>query len=347
MNAMRIAVRVLVVGLALVAGTEWSAQAEELDNPRLEELSNEVRQVGELQRKGKYAEALQHQLQVVKILKETRGEDNYTYMSSLQGLASLYNILGQGEAAAQIRKRSEEIQQRLIDRANNRGIPQIEEKNEDSRIAEGHKELAESLRLQQLGKFEDVLPHQLRVVELLGEVYGEDSEESAIQSNRLAAVYKALGQYAKAEPLFKQGLAKLEKKLGPDHINVAACLNNFAALYDDMGQYDKAEPFYLRSLKIWDEKLGHDHANVAYNLNNLGALYFKKQEYAKAQSMFEQSLAICKSKQETDPLQVAQCLNQPWNPIHGNQGLYPSTSVYSASQSNHGKASRRGSSRSD
>ena len=54
----------------------------------------------------------------------------------------------------------------------------------------------------------------------------------ATSLNNLAGLYDSLGDYAKAEPLYKRALAIWEKALGPDHPDVATSLNNLAALYD-------------------------------------------------------------------------------------------------------------------
>jgi len=43
----------------------------------------------------------------------------------------------------------------------------------------------------------------------------------ATSLNNLALLYKKLGDYAKAEPLYKRTLAIQGKALGPDHPSVA------------------------------------------------------------------------------------------------------------------------------
>jgi TPR repeat protein len=57
----------------------------------------------------------------------------------------------------------------------------------------------------------------------------------AISLNNLAALYRAQGQYAQAEPLFKRSLAILAKALGPDHPDAF-----------ERGDYGAAVPIYRR-----------------------------------------------------------------------------------------------------
>ena len=66
--------------------------------------------------------------------------------------------------------------------------------------------------------------------------------------NEVALLYKAQGQYAQAEPLYKRALAIREKALGPDHPDVAQSLNNLADLYSAQGRHADAEPLYKRAL---------------------------------------------------------------------------------------------------
>src|SRR5712692_2428468 len=61
------------------------------------------------------------------------------------------------------------------------------------------------------------------------EELGENDLRLAKSLNNLGLVYHTESKYAEAEPLFKRGLAILEKVLGPDHPDVAQVLNNLGA----------------------------------------------------------------------------------------------------------------------
>jgi hypothetical protein len=49
-----------------------------------------------------------------------------------------------------------------------------------------------------------------------------------------------MGEYAKAEPLFREALRICQKVSGPDHPDTAASLNNLALLDFDLGRVDEA-----------------------------------------------------------------------------------------------------------
>ena len=114
----------------------------------------------------------------------------------------------------------------------------------------------------------------------------------ATSLNNLAALYKAQGDYAKAEPLHKRSLAIRQKALGPDHPSVATSLNNLAELYRTQGDYAKAEPLYNRSLVILEKALGPDHPNVAASLENLAGLYRATKRGAQAEALERRAARI-------------------------------------------------------
>ena len=72
----------------------------------------------------------------------------------------------------------------------------------------------------------------------------------ATSLNNLAMLYRAQGQYAEAEPLYKRSLAIREKALGPDHPDVATSLENMARLYRATKREKEAEELEARAARI-------------------------------------------------------------------------------------------------
>jgi len=114
--------------------------------------------------------------------------------------------------------------------------------------------------------------------------------DTAQSLNNLAALYLAMGDHAKAEPLFKEALEVRQKVLGRDHPGTAQSLNNLAALYQAMGDYAKAEPLDKEALEIRQKVLGRDHLLTAVSLNDLAALYLAMGDHAKADKALNQWL---------------------------------------------------------
>jgi tetratricopeptide (TPR) repeat protein len=94
----------------------------------------------------------------------------------------------------------------------------------------------------------DVAPLE-RSLAIRKKVLGAEHPDVATSLNNLAELYKAQGQYAKAEPLCQRALAISEKALGPAHPNTAASLNNLAFLKFDSGQMLEAKALAQLSAK--------------------------------------------------------------------------------------------------
>ncbi len=70
--------------------------------------------------------------------------------------------------------------------------------------------------------------------------FGPEDPRLAMIFSNLAALYRAQGQYAKAEPLYQRAVAIMEKALGTDHPNVATSLENYAELLRNMNRETEA-----------------------------------------------------------------------------------------------------------
>ena len=106
-----------------------------------------------------------------------------------------------------------------------------------------------------------------RALAITEKALGPDHLAVATGISNLAALYDVLGDYHKAEPLYKRSLAIREKALGPDHPDVARNLNNLAELYEKLSDYKKAEPIYRRLLAIKEKTLGPNR-NVSMKMRH-------------------------------------------------------------------------------
>ena len=63
------------------------------------------------------------------------------------------------------------------------------------------------------------------------------------------------------------------KKLGPEHVDVAASYNNLGIVYRNLGDFQQAQDSHARALDIRLKQLGPEHVDVATSYNNLGIVY--------------------------------------------------------------------------
>ena len=115
-------------------------------------------------------------------------------------------------------------------------------------------------------------------------------EYYGISLSNLAGLYKRMGQYNKALPLYLAALENTEKSLGKDHSSYGIRLNNLAELYESMGQYNKALPLFLEVLENTEKSFGKDHSEYGIRLNNLAALYWSMGQYNNALPLYLEAL---------------------------------------------------------
>jgi tetratricopeptide (TPR) repeat protein len=141
------------------------------------------------------------------------------------------------------------------------------------------------------GKFQEGIPIAERAVEVAKRLRGLESPETADALNNLGLLFKKIGDYAKAEPLYQEAL-RIRKILDTESRDVATSLNNLGLLYQAMHEYAKAEPLLQEALRIRQKVLGPEHPIVALSLDNLARLYWVMDERAKVEPLFQEVVRI-------------------------------------------------------
>ena len=170
-------------------------------------------------------------------------------------------------------------------------------------------------------QYKPALEMTLRLKQKIENELGKKHLYNGTVLHNLAYIYKAMGKYEQADPLYQRDLAITEKALGKDHPSVATTLNNLARLYESQGKYHQAESLYQRSLDIREKKLGSDHPKVASSLNNLATLYESQGKYHQAESLYQRSLDIWEKTLGKDHPSVATTLNS-LALLYKSQGKY-------------------------
>ncbi len=149
---------------------------------------------------------------------------------------------------------------------------------------------------------------QLEAALELAEAFAGADPRLARTLNNLAYIYRRVGRYHDAEPLYRRSVALREAALGPDHPNVATVLNNLAGLYQAQRRYDEAEALFVRALDIRERALGPEHPDVATSLNNLAGLYRVLGRDGDAEPLFQRSLDIIEKVHGPDDQRTAKWL---------------------------------------
>ncbi len=148
------------------------------------------------------------------------------------------------------------------------------------------------------------LGRHARAVELAGEavderrrLLGAQSPELAESLNILGTAFQEQGDYAKAEPVFREALAIREQAYGDHHADTAESVNNLAVLLSMRGDGDRDEVERLerRGLALRRAVFGDRHLDTAQSLNNLGVFLFLRRtgdDVDAAAELLGESLAI-------------------------------------------------------
>ena len=71
---------------------------------------------------------------------------------------------------------------------------------------------------------------------------GPEHPDVARSLNNLGALYKVLGQYGKAKPLYERALQILKKALPSDHPNLAQLMESYSALLAKLNRDPEENP---------------------------------------------------------------------------------------------------------
>ena len=105
-------------------------------------------------------------------------------------------------------------------------------------------------KLYSKGNYDEAITIGESLLELREKELGREHPEVSQLLVRLAALYRATGDVAKAEAAYLRAIANGEKSLGPNHTSVGAALERFACLKRRTGHEGEAESLQSRALSI-------------------------------------------------------------------------------------------------
>ena len=139
-----------------------------------------------------------------------------------------------------------------------------------------------------------MIPLRNVLVDYISKTLGKEHLTYAINLNNLALLFKNIGHYEEAKPLYYQAIDINKKALREEHPAYATCLSNLAGLYEAMGCYEEAEPLYHLANEINKKTLGEEHPNYASGLSNLALLLKGVGRYEEAEPLYYQAIEINK-----------------------------------------------------
>ena len=136
-----------------------------------------------------------------------------------------------------------------------------------------------------------------------------------------AEIYCNLGQYNKAEGLYRRVLLVSEGKLGAPDLSNLGIKQDLGNVLFRQGRYDEAESLYKDLLIQWETRLGKMHVVTLRAVMDLGRSCYRKGRFDEAESLMKR---IAKGREESlglthsDTLESLECLAC----VHLKQGRY-------------------------
>jgi eukaryotic-like serine/threonine-protein kinase len=108
----------------------------------------------------------------------------------------------------------------------------------------------------------------------------------------LGDVYRKLGLFPQARPLFEEALALREANLPKDHNDIAESLNGLGALFGQTGDPASARPLFERALAIREAADPPNPLRLIGSLNNLGNAYVDLNRQSEAEALYKRAIAL-------------------------------------------------------
>jgi non-specific serine/threonine protein kinase/serine/threonine-protein kinase len=120
---------------------------------------------------------------------------------------------------------------------------------------------------------------------------GEPLIQTSLMST-IGRVYRNLGLYEKARPLFESALETRSRLLGAGHPGVAESMEDLGLLLKYIGELDESASLLESCLEIREAAYGPESAAVGLSLGALARVRAEQGDYAAARSLYDRALKI-------------------------------------------------------
>lgn len=250
---------------------------------------------------GKYRQAEPLYGKALEIFKPTVGELHPDYVTTFTNLAVLHGLKGDYHEALPLYRHALELRRQVVGEKHPDYVRSVNNLAWLHKIR-GEYGLAEPLYLKALNLHKQGLSYGRPNARLL-EIYRrvdlrrpptreQMQTDRALVVGNLAVLYHEIGDYVRAEPLYRQTLDIYKLTLGEKSTEYARTLNNLAGMYQLMGDQARAELLLQQAVALRKQALGEKHPDYATSLHNLARFYHVLEDYDRAEALFLQALAI-------------------------------------------------------
>jgi len=284
----------------LVLNGPWNGFAVADDKSEIDRLAALAEQaIAEQQ----WDRAIELYTQVYDLEKSVFGEPHVELLGTLDLLAQLAEVKQADQAVVAYRERQQVMTEKLFgtdDYRTQDAVRTVANAKQRAAFTPEQKALlaqavalhSQMMQAYQAGNYAEGIQAATECLDIRKQVLGDQHSDYASSLNNLAALYKSIGEYSRAEPLYRQAIALGATGLGKRHPDYAIRLNNLAALYKSIGDYRQAEPLYRQSIEILKNLGGDANRDYALSLNNLAGLYRSMGDYPQAEPLYREAIEL-------------------------------------------------------
>lgn len=153
-----------------------------------------------------------------------------------------------------------------------------------------HHNLGEVYR--RLGNYEEAVQSLTKSLEIVQDLYGENSPAAAEDLSSLGRTYFNENRYTKAEQTIQEAIDIMKESGGSENIIYYNLLSTLANVYQANGKISKGIEIRKTSVNGYKEILGGNSFEYAYELHKLGEAYQTMHDYKNAEANLMDGLRI-------------------------------------------------------
>ena len=212
----------------------------------------------------------------LELRESTSGTVSEEVERSLSALSDLFQTMGRYDEANQIAQRQLDVAEAVFEDGSPRRV-------------DAHVQVA--VNAWRRGDY-DTAVAQLDQAHALLPAEGPRQTQHLKVATNLGILRYQLGDYERAESLYREALAVASELHGDEHAQVASARNNLALLLERTGELEEARTQHEQALEIRRAVFGPSHPDVAESLNNLSNVYHELRRWEDAVDTMTQALEM-------------------------------------------------------
>jgi tetratricopeptide (TPR) repeat protein len=290
----------------LLPHAQYALSQSPMDDDGKERLDLAWRCAKALYSDGRYEEAKDVQMQVMKTRKRVLGDEHPDTLSSMDSLALTYSSQGRWKEAEELRVQLMQMMKRVLG-------------DEHPHTLSSIANLASTYSSQ--GRWKEAEELEVQVMQTMKRVLGSEHPDTLSSMANLASTYWKRGRWEEAEELQAKELEICSRVLGDEHPDTLTSMGNLASTYWKRGRWKEAEEVQVQVVQMRKRVLGDEHPHTLSSIANLASTYWNQGRWKEAFALMEtcfQSRQQVLGKQHYDTQSSLGTLNS-WRAERSNE----------------------------